>query len=431
MTDGADMIRLMEQLYPICRSITGNGVRQTLGELQQWIGLTIHEVPSGTQVFDWTVPREWNIQDAYIKDAHGERIVDFRHSNLHVLNYSIPFSGLLSFETLKSHLFTLPDHPDWIPYRTSYYAENWGFCLSHNLFNQMQALPEAEYEVCIDSSLESGSLTYGEYVLPGDSQDEVLISCHVCHPSLCNDNLSGIAVAVALAQALAGAQRRYTYRFLFIPGTIGSITWLALNEDKLARIKHGLVLTCVGDPASITYKQSRDGDAAIDRAASHVLKHAGKPFRILEFYPYGYDERQYNSPGIHLPVGVIMRSQHGTFPEYHTSADNFDLVQPEALEDSLKTVFDILTLLDDNRTYLNLSPKGEPQLGKRGIYKAISGQQSVAIDQMALFWVLSFSDGRHSLLDIAERAGLSFQQIKAAADVLKQHELLRELDNVN
>jgi aminopeptidase-like protein len=428
MTEGAEMIGLMRQLYPICRSITGDGVRQTLRELQQWIALTVEEVPTGTEVFDWTVPREWNIRDGFIKDAHGERIVDFHRSNLHVLNYSIPFHGTLSFEALKSHLFTLPDHPDWIPYRTSYYAENWGFCLSQNQFNQLAARPDDSYEVCIDSTLDLGGLTYGEYVLPGTTNDEVLISCHVCHPSLCNDNLSGIAVAVMLARALAGDQRRYTYRFLFIPGTIGSITWLARNEDRINKIKHGLVLTCIGDPAPITYKKTRKGDATIDRAAAHVLNHLNKPFNLLEFYPYGYDERQYNSPGINLSVGAIMRSQHGTFPQYHTSADNFELVTADALEDSLKTILQILSLLEANRYYVNLKPKGEPQLGKRGIYKTISGQSTVSFDQMALFWVLSFSDGQHTLLDIAERSGLPFAQIKIAADILQRHELLRESD---
>ncbi|MCC7450435.1 MAG: DUF4910 domain-containing protein [Anaerolineae bacterium] len=419
---GGAMYALAAELYPICRSITGNGVRETLRIIQQRIPLTIHEVPTGTAVFDWTIPPEWNITDAYIKNGRGERVVDFQQCNLHVLNYSVPFHGVLPLAELKKHLFTLPDHPDWIPYRTSYYTENWGFCLSHN---QLLALDDGAYEVCIDSTLEPGFLTYGEYVIPGASSDEVLISCHVCHPSLANDNLSGIAVATYLAKTLSQTPLRYTYRFLFIPGTIGSITWLALNEARAFNIKHGLVLTCAGDPGSPTYKKTRRGNAAIDQATIHVLRQAGD-HTVLDFYPYGYDERQYASPGFNLPVGVFMRSQHGQFPQYHTSADNLDFIQPLCLADSFTKCLSAFYILENNQTYLNLNPKGEPQLGKRGIYKAISGQQSVAFDQMALFWVLNFSDGDHSLLDIADRSGLTFDDVKHAADILLAHHLLRE-----
>lgn len=416
------MYRLIHRLYPICRSITGNGVRQTLSILQEFIPLTVHEVPTGTQVLDWTVPREWNITDAYIKNGRGERVVDFQQCNLHVLNYSVPVRGRMSLEELKPHLFSDPSHPDWIPYRTSYYNENWGFCLRHN---DLLALADEEYEVCIESSLEPGHLTYGEYFIPGEREDEILISCHICHPSLCNDNLSGIAVATYLAKSLSELQNRYSYRFLFIPGTIGSITWLARNEANTERIKHGLVLTCVGDAGNSTYKKTRDGNTEIDRAMLHVLQHSGADYRVLDFYPYGYDERQYSSPGFNLPVGVLMRSQHGTFPQYHTSADNLDFVQPECLADSFMKCLSAFYILEQNRTYLNLHPKGEPQLGRRGIYKAISGQQSVGFDQMALLWMLNLSDGQHSLLDIAERANLPFDQLAYAAQVLEAHELLK------
>jgi len=420
---GSEMYALAEELYPICRSITGNGARQTLRIIQQHIPLTIHEVPTGTEVFDWTIPREWNITDAYVKNARGERVIDFQKCNLHVLNYSVPFHGVLPLAELKTHLFTLPDHPDWIPYRTSYYNENWGFCLSHN---QLLALDDGEYEVCIDSSLDPGSLTYGEYVIPGASSDEMLLSCHVCHPSLANDNLSGIAIATYLAKTLSQTPLRYTYRFLFIPGTIGSITWLALNEERAFNIKHGLVLTCAGDPGSPTYKKTRRGNAEIDQAMINVLRQAGD-HTVLDFYPYGYDERQYASPGFNLPVGVFMRSQHGQFPQYHTSADNLDFIQPSCMADSFSKCLAAFYILENNMTYLNLNPKCEPQLGKRGIYKAISGQQNVAFDQMALFWVLNFSDGDHSLLDIADRSGLTFDDIKHAADLLLAHDLLREM----
>lgn len=420
---GSAMVALIEELYPICRSITGDGVRQTLRIIQRHIPLAMNEVPTGTAVFDWTIPREWNITDAYVKNQRGQRVIDFQQSNLHVLNYSVPFHGVLPLAELKKHLFTLPDHPDWIPYRTSYYTENWGFCLSHN---QLLALEDGEYDVCIDSTLEPGSLTYGEYVIPGASADEVLISCHVCHPSLANDNLSGIAIATYLAKTLSQTPLRYTYRFLFIPGTIGSITWLALNEKRAFNIKHGLVLTCAGDPGKPTYKKTRRGNAAIDQAMINVLRQAGD-HTVLDFYPYGYDERQYASPGFNLPVGVFMRSPHGQFPQYHTSADNLDFVQPSCLADSFAKCLSAFYILENNKTYLNLNPKGEPQLGKRGIYKAISGQQSVAFDQMALFWVLNFSDGDHTLLDISDRSGLKFDDIKHAADLLLAHDLLREI----
>jgi len=326
------MYGLIAELYPICRSITGDGLRQTLRQLQSRIPLELREVPTGTQVFDWAVPKEWNVREAYVKNSRDQRVIDFQKSNLHIVNYSMPVNRRMSLAELKGHLFTLPEHPDWVPYRTSYYKESWGFCLTQR---ELEALKDEEYEVFIDSSLEAGHLTYGECFLPGESGDEVLISTHVCHPSLCNDNLSGIALSVALAQTIASVPHRYSYRFLFIPGTIGAITWLARNEDKLGFIKHGLVLTGIGDSGNLHYKKSRRGTAEIDRAFAHVLQHSGKQHRILEFSPYGYDERQYCSPGINLPVGRLSRTPHGTFPEYHTSADNLEFVHPDQLADAL------------------------------------------------------------------------------------------------
>jgi aminopeptidase-like protein len=416
------MHRLIAELYPICRSITGEGVRQTLRILQRQIPLEIHEVPSGTPVFDWTVPKEWNIRDAYIKNARGERVVDFRESNLHVVSYSKPVKGRFPLSELSQHLFSLPDRPDWIPYRTSYYTETWGFCLRHS---QLESLTEGEYEVCIDATLSDGFLSYGEYLIPGASDDEVLISCHVCHPSLCNDNLSGIAVASHLAAHIANMpQRRYSYRFLFIPGTIGSITWLARNEAQAGRIKHGLVVTCVGDAGPFTYKKSRRGNAEIDRAVAHVLKTAGRPCAVQDFFPYGYDERQYCSPGFDLPVGCLMRSPHGSFPEYHTSADNLDFVRADSLEESLRCYKNVVEVLEQNRTYRSLNPKCEPQLGKRGLYSAIGGDKDAAKRQLAMLWVLNLADGAHSLLDIAERSGAAFSDIRSMADALVRSGLL-------
>ena len=418
---GSAMHELVTQLYPICRSITGDGIRQTLRRLQACIPLTVHEVPSGTQVLDWTVPNEWNIRDAYVKNSRGERVVDFRQSNLHVLNYSVPVHRTVGLEELRSHCFTLADHPDWIPYRTSYYKEAWGFCLTDR---QLQALPEDRYEVHIDTTLAPGHLSYGEVVLPGETADEILVSCHACHPSLCNDNLSGIAVATYLARHLGRQRRRHTYRFLFIPGTIGSITWLARNESVVPQVKHGLVLASVGDAGSLHYKRSRRGNAGIDRAVAHVLRHAGAPFEVMDFTPYGYDERQYCSPGYDLAVGCLSRTPYGRYPEYHTSADNLDFVHPEALANSYATCLAVFDVLDGNETYVNQNPKGEPQLGRRGLYGAIGGKSEERVDELALLWVLNLSDGCHTLLDIAERAGLAFATIRRAANALVAHGLL-------
>jgi aminopeptidase-like protein len=420
---GQEMHSLMAELYPICRSITGNGVRQTLRRLQETIPLTIHEIPSGTRVFDWTVPNEWNIKDAYIKDSEGERLIDLQKSNLHVVSYSMPVRKRMSLSELKGHLFTLPDHPDWIPYRTSYYKEDWGFCLTHN---QLLALKDEEYEICIDASLEEGNLTYGEYYIQGATEEEFLISCHICHPSLCNDNLSGIALACFLARSLTSLSLRYSYRFLFIPGTIGSITWLALNENEASRIKHGLVVACVGDSGKSTYKKSRHDESEIDKVVIHVLKETGLPYEIIDFFPYGYDERQYCSPGFNLPVGCLMRTPHGRYPEYHTSADNLDFVKTEFLQDSFSKYLSVVNVIENNKKYLNQNPKCEPQLGKRGLYEAIGGNKDSAVSQLAMLWVLNLSDGHYSLLDIAERSQLRFEIIRSTADILSKHNLLVE-----
>jgi aminopeptidase-like protein len=426
---GQEMYERIERLYPICRSITGDGVRKTLWLIGEELELQTREIPTGTRIFDWTVPQEWNIRDAYIKDRQGRRIIDFAASNLHVLNYSTPVDARLPFSQLQSHLFSIREHPDWIPYKTSYYSPNWGFCVTDH---QRQALAaeghDAEYEVRIESSIEDGSLTYGECFLPGRESAEVLLSCHVCHPSLCNDNLSGISVAVSLARLLARAPRRYSYRFLFAPGTVGAIAWLALNESRAALIRHGLVLACIGDRGSMTYKRSRRGSADIDRAVVHVLAHSGKPHQINDFSPYGYDERQYCSPGFDLPVGVLSRTPHGRFPEYHTSADNLDLVAPEALADSLHTILAVIEVLEGNARFVNTNPKCEPQLGRRGLYASLGGHGDSRAAEEAMLWILNLSDGSHTLLEIAERSGLSFDVVRRMASTLQKHGLLRESD---
>ncbi|MBZ0154771.1 MAG: SDR family NAD(P)-dependent oxidoreductase [Alphaproteobacteria bacterium] len=420
---GEEIYRLIVSLYPFCRSITGNGVRRTLALIGERIPLTVHEVPSGTKVFDWTVPPEWNIRDAYVKNAAGERVVDFGESNLHVLSYSTPVHATVSLQELREHLFTLPEYPDWIPYRTSYYRQNWGFCMSHA---RSLELGEGEYEVCIDASLEKGSLTYGECFIEGREPHEIVLSCHVCHPSLCNDNLSGVAVAAVLAAYLARLPLRYSYRFLFLPGTIGSITWLALNERNLSRVRHGLVLAGVGDAGGFTYKRSRRGDAEIDRAMVQALKDSGEEYAVVDFSPVGYDERQYCSPGINLPVGCLMRTPHGCYPEYHTSADNPGLVRPGSLAGAFALCASLLRVLEEDGRYISLSPKGEPQLGRRGLYPSTGGQGERKARELALMWVLNLSDGTLSLRGIAERSGLPFPMVRDAADLLQEHGLLRE-----
>ena len=418
-TKGRAAYHMIQELYPICRSITGEGVRQTLRYLQKKIPIEIHEVPSGTSVFDWTVPKEWNIRDAYVKNDRGEKVIDFQECNLHVVSYSVPVQKKMFLKDLKCHLHSIADYPDWIPYKTSYYEPNWGFCLSQRT---LDGLPHGEYEVLIDSDLMDGHLTYGELVLPGETPDEVLFSCHICHPSLCNDNLSGVAITALLADRLMAQSRRYTYRFLFIPGTIGAITWLALNRDAANRIQHGLVLTGLGDPGPFTYKKSRKGNAVIDRAVEHVLLHSQVRHDVIEFNPYGYDERQYCSPGFNLPVGRLSRTPFGEYPEYHSSADNLDFVRPLALGDSFAQIWEVVSILEENRTYRNLNAFCEPQLGKRGLYDGIGD------DAMALLWVLNLSDGVHSLLEIAEKSGLKYSSILRAKEKLEKTALLQEME---
>jgi aminopeptidase-like protein len=350
-------------------------------------------------------------------------VIDFRRSNLHVVSYSVPVSRKISLTELKEHLFTIPEHPGWIPYRTSYYRETWGFCLSQEQFEQLH---DSEYDVHIDSTLEDGSLTYGEYFSPGSSNDEVLVSCHACHPSLCNDNLSGVALATSLAKLLTSSTHKYSYRFLFIPGTVGSIIWMSCNERNLSRIKHGLVLACVGDRGCLSYKKSRAGNALIDRAVVHVLQHSGQEYGVQDFSPYGYDERQYCSPGINLPVGCLSRTPNGQFPEYHTSADDLNFVDPGPLADTLSKCLSVFEVLEENKVFWNQNPKCEPQLGRRGLYRASGGYGDAGNRELAMLWVLNQSDGSKSLLDIAERSGLSFTMIQQAAEVLAQHSLLLE-----
>lgn len=422
-TIGERMHRLMAELFPIPRSITGDGLRRTLHRVQAELpDLQIHEVPSGTRVFDWTIPDEWNIREAWIKDPEGRTVVDLRDSSLHVLGYSVPIRRTMTLAELRPHLHTLPDRPTWIPYRTSYYKPDWGFCLAHE---RLADLPDGNYEVCIDSTLAPGSLTYGELPIPGRRDAEVLLSCHACHPALANDNLSGVALVTELARRLTGqGPRELSYRVLLLPGTIGAITWLARNEHRLPRVQHGLVVAGVGDPGPFHYKRTRRGDADIDRAVVAALRHRPEGLVVRDFDPYGYDERQYNSPGINLPVGRLTRTPHGEYPEYHTSADDLSLVRPDALSGSLDAYLAVLDALETNRRYVNLQPQCEPQLGRRGLYTALGGHPDPGELQRAMLWLLNLSDGQHDLLTIAERSGLPPNLLALAARLLIQNRLL-------
>ena len=428
---GQSMYDLAVELFPICRSVTGPGVRETLTRLQRIVPLEIREVATGTPVFDWTVPREWCIRDAYVQDQHGHRVIDFRKSNLHVVNGSVPVRATMSWQELKPRLHTLPEHPGWIPYRTCFHAEDWGFCLSHDDFQKLDRLGDCRYEVCIDSTLKDGSLTYGELLLPGQLDDEVLVSTHVCHPSLANDNLSGITVATYFARSLQRRVRRYSYRFLFIPATIGAISWLSLNESHVRRIRHGWVMSVVGDAGPFTYKKTRRGNAEIDRAFTHVLRHTGESFAVHDFEPFGYDQRQFCSPGFNLPIGCLMRSQNGCFPEYHTSGDDLNLIRPESLAGALNLCLAVSDVVEGNRVYRNLNPRCEPRLGPRGLYQAFGTHSDRQLLQKAVLWVLNLSDGEHSLLDIADRSAIRFALIREAAELLLQHNLLAEACDIS
>jgi aminopeptidase-like protein len=441
---GKDILELIKELFPICRSITGNGVRETLSIIKEIIPeLKIFEVKSNTKVFDWDVPKEWNINDAYIKNSKNEKIIDFKKSNLHVLNYSIPINCKLSLAELKKHIFTNKDQPNLIPYRTSYYKENWGFCMSEK---QFKSLEEDTYEIVIDSSLENGSLTYGELFLKGQNPEEILLTCYVCHPSMCNDNLSGTCLLTHLSNAMSKMKLKYSYRFLFIPETIGAIVWLSKNQNSLSNIKFGIVATCVGDRGKITFKKTKNGNSLIDKITEETLTNSKKPYKIVDFFPWGSDERQFSSPGINIPMASIMRTMYSQFPEYHTSGDNLDFMSSESLEDSFGLYLEIIkqiesheslenyekekTTIDkiDDEIYKNLNPFCEPQLGKRGLYEMTGGMQQNSITKNAIFWILNFSDGNYSLRKISELAGINYIEIKKSAELLVKENLLKRIN---
>jgi aminopeptidase-like protein len=418
---GAEMFNLIKELFPICRSITGNGTRKTLEIIRTHIPLEIKEIPSNTNVFDWTVPKEWNIINAYVKNSKGEKIIDFQKSNLHILQYSIPIHKKMTLDELKTHLYSIEEYPDWIPYRTSYYQENWGFCISHK---QFQTLEDDEYEVFIDSTLEHGSLTYGELFFKGEIEDEILFSTYICHPSMCNDNLSGVSLLTFLAKTLIDKKTKYSYRFLFIPETIGAISWLSKNENDVHKIKYGVVATCVGDSGQLTYKKTKQDNTLLDKIVEKILLDSRDPYEIVDFFPTGSDERQFSSPGFNIPVGSLVRTLYGKFPEYHTSADNMDFMNKKSLQDSFVKYHSIIYVLENNVIYKNQNPKCEPNLGQRKLYDLIGANNELSSNSNAIFWLLNQSDGNTSLLEIATKSNISFVDIKNMADVLVSHNLL-------
>ena len=428
MTARERMRALMVEAFPICRSITGDGVRRTLdlvaATLPEGITLERTGVPSGTEVFDWTVGDEWNVREAWVRGPDGRTVADLADHTLHLVGYSTPVRGRFSLEELAPHLHSLPDRPDWIPYRTSYYHRDWGFCLRHR---DLEALEPGDYEVLVDSTLAPGELVYGEVVLPGVTADEIVVSSHVCHPSLVNDNLSGLAVATELISRVADwSDRRHTFRFLFAPGTIGSLAWLSRNGARLPSIRHGLVITGLGGGGPLVYKQTLHADRSVDEAATHVVRARGGEVR--GYSPYGYDERQFNAVGFGLPFGRLTRTPHGEYAEYHTSADDLSFVGDAELEDSLDAVVEVLEVLEGDRTYRNLSPCGEPQLGKRGLYPTTGGR-SASDEVMAMLWTLALSDGTTSLLAVAQRSGLPFAAVHHAAVRLEQARLVEVVES--
>jgi len=419
-----DADALLAELFPICRSITGDGVRESLAILQKHIPLSVREIASGTRAFDWTIPDEWNIRDAWVKGPDGKKIIDFKKSNLHVVGYSMPIRKKMPLADLQKHLNSLPDQPDIIPYKTSYYRPNWGFCIREQ---ERRKLRDGTYEVRIDSSLKKGALSWGELLIPGESKEEVLISSYICHPSMANDSISGVVLATLLAKSLRVCKEklRYSYRFLFVPETIGAVAWLSKNRAAAKRIRHGLVATCVGDSGAFTYKRSRRGDAPVDKAAQKAIEDSGKPYSIVDFFPWGSDERQYCSPGFDLAIGSLMRSMYGTFPAYHTSGDDLRLVKGRFIAETLKLYHDVLDIIEHDRIYSSCNPHCEPQLGKRGLYGAGSPDNPEALmKERALLWVAAYADGMHSLLDIATRARFPFRIIREAAASLEKHKLI-------
>ncbi|HAY80577.1 MAG TPA: peptidase M28 [Planctomycetaceae bacterium] len=420
---GQSICELAARLFPLHRSLTGEGNRETLHCLAESLPLEVHAVATGESVLDWRVPQEWRIRDAFIADAAGNRIVDYRQSNLHVVNGSVGVQATLPWSELRSHLHSLPKQPDAIPYRTDFFQSGWGFCLPHRLVEQLENAPQATYQVCIDAEYFDGELNYGEIALPGSCPEQVVLYAHLCHPSLANDNLAGICLAAHLAQWLRSTPRRYSYRIVFAPATLGAITWLARNEQAVSQIRHGLVLTLLGCQSPFTYKRSRRMHAAIDRIVARCLA-AYPDSEIRPFTPIGYDERQFCSPGFNLPFGCLMRSGPGEFPEYHTSHDNLATLKSEVLAESFALCKQVLEAIEAERIYVRKDAKGEPCLGRYGIYRALGERDDRGRFQEAMMWLLNLADGEHSLVDMAEQSQLPLSLFEDVAETLTAHGLV-------
>lgn len=427
---GQKMIDFAKKLYPICRSITGDGVRQTLKYIQEEVPqLNIHEMPSGTSVFDWTVPKEWNINEAYIIDPDGQKIMDFKKNNLHLVSYSVPVNLEITLDTLQQHLYSIPENPEAIPYITSYYQERWGFCLADQ---QRKQLKPGKYRVVIDSELKAGSLTYADVILPGKEEKELFFSTYICHPSMANNELSGPTVSTFLLKWLPSLkQRRYSYRFVFVPETIGSIVYLSQHLDAMKKnIQAGFNLTCIGDDRAYSYLPSRKGNTLADRVAQHVLKHTDPQYRTYSFLERGSDERQYCSPGVDLPVVNIMRTKYGCYPEYHTSLDNFDVVTATGLAGGYEVAKKCIQTLETNAILMS-TVLCEPQFGKRGLYPTLSTIDSSAAQAAATAAnyknLMAYCDGELDLLSIAERINVPAWQVAEMAETLMHHGLLKTI----
>ena len=423
---GQQMYDLCVKMFPYCRSITGNGVRQTIRDLQTILPeIKVYEVPSGTKVFDWTVPKEWNIRDAWIKNSKGEKILDFNDTNLHVMGYSLPVDRIVTREELLPLIYTQPNQPDVIPYVTSYYKERYGFCMTQN---QKDSLPEDTYHIYIDSELKDGSLTYGDFILPGETEQEVMFSTYFCHPSMANNELSGPVMSVHLADWLKSLpRRRYTYRFIYIPETIGAITYLSRNLDVMKKnVVAGFNLSCVGDNRTFSYVASRYGDTLADKVAKNVLHFYYPQYKRYSFLQRGSDERQYNAPGVDLPVCAICRSKYSEYPEYHTSKDDLDLISPNGLQGAFEVYQQCIMALDYNHKY-KIQCLCEPQLGKRGLYSTVS-QKGTSNSSKAMMDFIAYADGTNDLIDISNKIRVSVKDLIPIVDKLKDAGLIKAVD---
>lgn len=432
MNEGTSEV-LLRRLFPLCRSITGEGVRETLRIINEYAEFRIEEYPSGTMVHDWTIPDEWRVREAYIEDSAGNRVVDFQENNLHLMSYSRPLRATLSFDDLAPHLHSLPDHPSLIPYRTSYYQDDWGFCLSQDQLNGLDR--NGDYRVVVDTDLKPGSLTLAHAVLAGTSGKEFLFSTYCCHPSMANDNVSGMVGAVLLYRALRDRRRRHGYRFVIAPETIGAITYLAHHGAELANVAGGFVLSCMAGPDPLGYKETFHGDHLIDRSTRLAFRDAGLDFIPYPFIPNGSDERQYSSPGYRIPMGTITKSKYYEYPFYHTSGDDLDFVSPDNLEKTCRVYLSVIDMLEENAVFVSRSPHGEPHLGKRGLHPAVGGTygQTASSDHEetdVIAWIMFLADGSSDLIAMAERSGVPFHRLARTARRLTEGGLLEEITEI-